>query len=453
MATLESEALKSPPPVRGIPLVGNALAMAKDPAQFFVDCYRKYGPVYRVRVFNNAYTVLAGAEAASFMGTRQGRDSLRSKEFWQGLVDEWGARRTLTGEDGETHQKLRAVMRHGYSRESVRGRYNELVTITDSVIARDWPVGKQVPVLQAMQYIVTEQLGAMLTGTSPREYVADIRTTILYILNVLVTRQRPKFMLKDPRYRHAKARVSELGRRMIAEYNASKSTRDPAHRNLVDDIMEAHERDPDLIPASDLILSLTGPFVAGLDTVANTTSAFVYTVLKHPEVLERVRSEADALFAQGSIDEADLKRVPSIEGAIMETMRLYPIAVAQMRTATRDFEFSGFRIREGELLYVATCVPHFMEEYYPNPFAFDIDRYAKPRAEHLQSGVYSPYGRGPHTCLGKTLAEVQMALLLARLFYQLDLELPSPGYQLQRKTLPTPGPSMKFKVRVRARRH
>ena len=453
MATLESEALKSPPRVRGIPLVGNVLAMAKDPAQFFVDCYRKYGPVYRVQVFNNTYTVLAGAEAASFMGTRQGRDSLRSKEFWQGLVDEWGAKRTLTGEDGETHQKLRTVMRHGYSRESVRGRYDELVKITDSVIERDWVVGTRVPVLQAMQYIVTEQLGAMLTGTSPREYVSDIRTTILYILNVLVTRQRPKFMLKDPRYKHAKERVSELGRRMIAEYYATKDTRDPTRRNLVDDIMEAHERDPDLIPASDLILSLTGPFVAGLDTVANTTSAFVYAVLKHPEVLERVRAEADAVFAQGSIDEADLKRMPSIEGAIMETMRLYPIAVAQMRTATRDFEFAGHGIREGELLYVATSVPHFMAEYYPNPEVFDIDRYAKPRAEHLQSGVYSPYGRGPHTCLGKTLAEVQMSLSLARLFYLLDLRLEPAGYELQRKTLPTPGPSMKFKVRVKARRH
>jgi cytochrome P450 len=453
MATLESEALKTPQRVRGIPLIGNVLAMAKDPAKFFVDCYREYGPVFRVRVLNNTYTVLAGAEAANFMGTRQGRDSLRSKEFWQGLVDEWGAKRTLTGEDGETHQKLRAVMRHGYSRESVRGRYDELVAITDSVIGRDWPVGRMVPVLQAMQYIVTEQLGDMLTGTSPREYVSDIRTTILYILNILVTRQRPKFMLKDPRYRHAKERVSELGRRMIAEYRATKDTRDPARRNLVDDIMEAHERDPDLIPASDLILSLTGPFVAGLDTVANTTSALVYAVLKHPEVLERVRSEADALFAKGSIDEADLKRVPAIEGAIMETMRLYPIAVAQMRTATRDFEFAGHRIREGELLYVATSVPHFMAEYFPNPQVFDIDRYQKPRAEHLKPGVYSPYGRGPHVCLGKTLAEDQMTLTVARLFYLLDLRLEPPDYELQRKTLPTPGPSMKFKVRVQARRH
>jgi cytochrome P450 len=217
--------------------------------------------------------------------------------------------------------------------------------------------------------------------------------------------------------------------------------------------MEAHARDPELMPESDLILSLTGPFVAGLDTVANTTSAFVYAVLKHPDVLERVRIEADALFAQGSIDEADLKRAPSIEAAVMETMRLYPIAVAQMRTATRDFEFAGHRIQANELLFVATSVPHFMEEYFPQPEKFDIDRYQKPRAEHLQSGAYSPYGRGPHTCLGKTLAEVQMTLTLARLFHQLDLSLESPGYVLQRKTLPTPGPSMKFKVRVKSRRH
>jgi cytochrome P450 len=170
-------------------------------------------------------------------------------------------------------------------------------------------------------------------------------------------------------------------------------------------------------------------------------------------VLARVRAEADALFAGGPIDEADLRNLPSIDGAIMEAMRVYTIAVAQMRTATRNFAFQGYQIREGELLYVATAVPHHMEEYYPNPDKFDIDRYAKPRAEHLKPGVYSPYGRGTHTCLGKTLAEVQMALSMARLFYLLDLELESPDYVLKTKVLPTPGPSMKFKVRVNRRRH
>ena len=125
--------LKEPALVKGLPFLGNALDMAKDPGRFFYECYRKYGPVFKLKVMSNTYTVLAGTEAANFMGTREGRDSLRSKEFWQGLVDEWGASRTLTGEDGETHQKLRAVMKHGYSKESRQGRYNELVEITDTV--------------------------------------------------------------------------------------------------------------------------------------------------------------------------------------------------------------------------------------------------------------------------------------------------------------------------------
>lgn len=444
----------STPLVRGLPLLGSVFAMARDPARFFVDAYRKYGPVFRVRLVNQTYTVIAGVEAANFMGTREGKECLRSKEFWQGLVEEYGATRTLVGEDGETHKQLREIMKRGYSRDSIRGRYNELVEITDGAMRRDWLPGTEVPVVEAMQYMVVDQLGTILTGSAPLEYVKDIRTTILYILNVLVTRQRPKILLKRPQYKKAKARVFELGERMIAEMRAGLASKPADERNLIDDILQANVDHPEIMPDSDLVLTVTGPYVAGLDTVANTTAAIVYTVLKHPDVHARVLQEVDALFATGTIDEdALMKRIPSLQGAIMETMRLYPIAVAQMRTATRDFRFAGHLIRAGELLYVGTSVPHFMHEFYPDPEKFDIDRYAKPRAEHMQSGAYSPYGRGPHTCLGKSLAEVQIALSMARLFHRLDLELESENYVLKTKTAPTPGPAMDFKVRVRGYRN
>jgi cytochrome P450 len=94
-----------------------------------------------------------------------------------------------------------------------------------------------------------------------------------------------------------------------------------------------------------------------------------------------------------------------------------------------------------------------MEEFFPKPEVFDIDRYERPRAEHLAPGAYSPYGRGPHTCLGKTLAEVQMAFSMARLFHRLDLALTSPDYALKTKAAPTPGPAMSFAVRVRGYRN
>jgi cytochrome P450 len=453
----ESIPLRETPTVPGLPLLGNVLDMAKDPARFFVDCYRKYGPVFRIRVLGKSYKVIAGVEAANFMGTREGKECLRSREFWEGLMREYGAKRMLTGEDGDSHKELRDIMRRGYSRESIKGRYNELVDITDRSLQRDWKVGESIPVVQACQYLVVDQLGTILTGAAPLEYVKDIRTTILYILNVLVTRQRPEFLLLRPEYKKAKNRVFELGNKMIADWRAKRAAQGPkpdAERNLIDDIMEANETRKSVMPDSDLMVSITGPYVAGLDTVANTTSAICYTVLKHPDVKARVLKEVDALFAEGPLTEdALLKRIPALNGAIMETMRLYPIAVAQMRTANKDFVFEGHQIKEGEMLYIGTSVPHFMDEHYPDAEKFDIDRYEKPRAEHLKSGVYSPYGRGPHTCLGKSLAEVQIALSMARIFYKLDLELDPPDYVLKTKTAPTPGPSMDFKVRVKGLRH
>ncbi len=450
----DSVQLRETPQVRGLPYLGSVFGMARGPAQFFVDCYRKYGPVFEITILGNRYKVLAGVEAANFMGSHAGKECLRSKEFWEGLVKEYGATRLLGGEDGDSHKQLRDIMRRGYSKESIKGRYNELIDITDGAIQRDWKTGQLVPVVEAVQYMVVDQLGTILTGAAPLEYVKDIRTTILYILNVLVTRQRPKFLLLNPKYKRAKARVFELGHKMIADWFATRGARKDAEKNLIDDIMETHVNHPEIMPASDLILTVTGPYVAGLDTVANSTGAMVYGALKYPEVLARIQKEVDELFAHGPVEEDHLmSRLPATNGAIMEAMRLFPVAAAQIRIANKDFVFEGHQIREGEMLYMGTSVPHFMEEYYPHPEKFDIDRYDKTRAEHMKPGVYSPYGRGPHTCLGKSLAEVQMALSMARLFYKLDLELETPDYVLKTKTAPTPGPVMDFKVRVKGYRH
>lgn len=443
---------KSIPVVPGLPLLGNTLEMAKDPAAFFLRAYRKHGAIFKIHVFGRDSIVIAGPEAAMFMTTRDGRDSLRSKEFWEGLVGEYGATETLTGLDGERHTRLRALVREGFSREAVQGHYEELIEATDRALGRRWHPGSTVPVLEGMQYLVVEQLGMLLTGQAPIEYVKDIRFAILTILNVLVTKQRPRLLLHDPRYSRAHRRIKELGEAMIADFR-TRLDEGTAPDNLITDIIRANKEGSDLMPDQNLILSVTGPYVAGLDTVANTLAACIYGILKHPEVLARVQVEADALFSGPVVDEAAVRNMPAINGAIMEAMRLWPIAVAQMRTATRDFEFAGHIVPENEMIYVGTSVPHFMEEFFPDPTRFDVDRYQRPRAEHLQKGAYSPFGRGPHSCLGQGLAEIQMAVAMARLFHRFELALPSPDYVLKTKTAPTPGPSLSFAVRVVSERN
>src|SRR6516165_5244866 len=90
-----------PPIVKGLPIIGSTLKMAKDPAKFFYESYRKYGPAFRVHVFGNELTVIAGTEAANFMGTREGKECLRSREAWEPMIREQGITKNLVYVDGE----------------------------------------------------------------------------------------------------------------------------------------------------------------------------------------------------------------------------------------------------------------------------------------------------------------------------------------------------------------
>jgi len=438
---------KKIPRVKGIPFVGSTLEMAKDPAAFFVRAYRDYGPVYQVNVFGRKQYVIAGVESAKLMSTKKGRDGLRSKEFWQDFVDHYGASKTLTQIDGEEHRKMRAIMRKGFSREAAGGKYHLLTDIVDKSIIRDWNAAEPVPIVEAFQYMIVQMIGEMMAGDAPLEYVKDIRTNILFLLNVLVARVRPKIFLKSPRFKKASKRVDELGQKMVEQFRAYAESGELPD-NLLGDVYQAHIDDPEFVQERDLSVLLTGPYVAGLDTVANTVAAATYGILKTPGVLEKVQAEADALYAKDTVTEMDIRGLDYIQGCLKEAMRIWPIAVAQMRTTNHDLEFEGHIIPKDELIFIGTSVPHFMEEYFPDPYKFDPDRFNEERREHMKPGVYAPFGRGPHSCLGQNLAEVLMGTLMARLFHRLELSLDPPDYVLKTKTAPTPGPAMSFAVKV-----
>ena len=71
---------------------------------------------------------------------------------------------------------------------------------------------------------------------------------------------------------------------------------------------------------------------------------------------------------------------------------MYPVAPVLVRTVTNSFDFAGYRIPAGENVMIATTVPHYLPECFPEPDRFDIDRYTPERAEHRQPEVYAPFG-------------------------------------------------------------
>lgn len=435
----------------GWPLLGNALQMGKDPAAFFYQAYRNHGAVFQTKVMGNEWLALVGPEAAKFMGSSEGKECLRSKEVWSGVGLEYGAKHTLVAEDGPIHKKLRKAFQPSFAKGAMRGRYDEFLGVTDSQLEENWKVGSEVPVVWAFQRMATHQLGTLNTDFTPDGYEDDIRVAIRNMVTVRVLKMWPEFMAHTPSYKRAKNRFHGMGQKLIDRYHERKANGFEGRRTLVDDAMEMHLNDPDLLPESDLIQVIVSPFVAGLDTVASTISCMLYEVLARPDVLARIHAEVDALFAKGEVSEEDMtpKVIPTLFMAMMETLRLHPIAPLAMRVANKDFVFEGVPVKEGEMLYIGYTVCHYMEEFFPEPEVFNVDR---PPTQYKQPGAFTPYSRGAHTCLGKTLAEVQMLLTMARLFYRLDMSLPEGYTELKKTTFPTPAPNKHFKVQVKGYR-
>ncbi len=177
-----------------------------------------------------------------------------------------------------------------------------------------------------------------------------------------------------------------------------------------------------------------------------------YALLKQPDLLPPVPAEADLLFADGTPTAPGLRKLDFTHRVVLETLRMYPIAPAMIRTVANSFEFAGYTIPAGTQVIMATTVPRYLPVYFPYPERFDIDRYLPDRAEHRQPGAFASFGLGPHRGLGSGFAEVQIAVTLATIVHHAELVLDPPDYELQINPAPTPRLDKSFKFKVVRRR-
>src|SRR5258708_11750884 len=115
--------------------------------------------------------------------------------------------------------------------------------------------------------------------------------------------------------------------------------------------------------------------LAGIDTVANSLSFMVYALLAHPDARLRVQAEVDTAWSHGTRSWEQLKQMPDLHGAMMETLRRYPVAGGHRARDARPLTLAGYHLEPGNEVEVAMTVPHFLEEVYPDPMQFDLERF------------------------------------------------------------------------------
>ncbi len=150
--------------------------------------------------------------------------------------------------------------------------------------------------------------------------------------------------------------------------------------------MLAHGKDTQSMPPMEFLGNLILLIVGGNDTTRNSISGGVLALNQNPAEYAKLR--------------ADLGLIPNM---VSEIIRWQTPLAYMRRTATRDLEFRGQKMRKGDRVAMWYVSGNRDERTIPEPNRFWIDR---PNARH-----HLAFGFGLHRCMGNRLAEMQLRVL------------------------------------------
>ena len=146
--------------------------------------------------------------------------------------------------------------------------------------------------------------------------------------------------------------------------------------------------------------------VAGNETTRNATSGGLLALIQNPGELDKLR------------------RNPRLLGSAVEEIVRFTSPVIQFcRTAARDTELRGVKIRAGEAACLFYPSANRDEEVFPDGDRFRVERDPNP---HLGFGI------GEHFCMGAHLARLELEVVFGQLVSRLEeVELVGPVRRLR----------------------
>ena len=268
--------------------------------------------------------------------------------------------------------------------------------------------------MEAISFEVMMRIAMGTDGRSERE--EKLRTLIPQMMD----RCESPFTL-IPWFRHEIGGVTPYARLMrfidgIDEilYEAIEERRADPLVEIRDDalsllIRATHE---DGSPLDDQVIrdELLTMLMAGYETTtAGLTWAFE-RLLRAPDKLDRLLDE----LATG--DQTYLMAV------VKETLRRRPVIPIAARKALDPIELMGYSLPAGSVLMVSIYLIHGDPEIYPDPKAFEPERFLNRDPKGTEGGAWIPFGGGIRRCLGASLAQYEMAVVIRTVLEEAKLQ-------------------------------
>jgi cytochrome P450 family 135 len=417
-----------------LPAPLQAALFVADAPRFLRGNRRRYGPNFRLKmpiIGDVAYLSDPAAIKQVFTG---GSDLFHAGEGNVMLRPLLG-RHSLLLLDEDEHLAHRRMLLPPFHGDRVR-RYAETVRALAAAEVETWPRGEALAMHPRMQRITLGVIMRAVIGVRDDERAAELGRLLQRLLGDMTAWDMVLFSAwpgaadsrigrRLPQLRML-ARVDELIYEEIARHRAEPGD------DVLSVLIAARDEDGRGLDDTELRDELVTLLVAGHETTATGLAWCFEALVRHPDVLRRVRDDpADDAY---------------LDAVCKETLRVRPVVPDVARRVTRTIELGGGRVEAGATVWPAILLTHL--HAYDDALAFRPERFLDTRP-----GTYTwlPFGGGPRRCVGAAFALMEMREVLRTVLEHVDVEAVERAPERARIRHVTLVPAKGGLVRVRTR--
>jgi cytochrome P450 len=406
---LVAEARVAPGP-EGELLLGRLSKFRRDPLRMLLELQREYGELVRVRLGPHlVHQVTDPAAIRTLLHEHDAR--YRRGRFYSRFRLFFG--RGMLTTDRDAWRMRRRQSQPFFHRQRLEAGAPVITECTAAMLDRWGELARRgeafdvVPELMGLSLAV---LGRLLLGMDLSDDMDRIGPAVRFSLKAMILTGEIDQVLPswlptpyNRTLRRSKRVLDETIERVVGEHRAGRC---PAP-DLASALLAAGWTDREV---HDELMTV---FLAGHETTGCGLAWTLYAIARHPEVRGRLEEELARVPGGRAPTVDDLARLPYLCRVVDESLRLYPPIWLFPRDANEDGELGGYHVPAGTSILVTPYASHRNPAHWPDPEAFDPDRFLPERAAGRPRYAYLPFGGGRRRCIGYYLALLELRLIVA----------------------------------------
>ncbi len=395
----------------------------RDLRALLLDCYRRYGPVFTVRLMQRRLVFMIGPAANHYMTVSHASNFTIRESLMREMIEIAGDGLFTT--DGEYHRRMRKAVLPALQADSVASYFDIIVEESELAFGRLTP-GEALDVHSWARRLVLRIIMRSLFGFDPDG--EEMRAS-----RVLETfdefHNMPAAMMMLPSRFSPKGRfmriVAKLDQMIYAEI-ARRRAGDGGGADIMSLLLNMRDEDGELLSPGQVRDQAITLLLASGATTGSVLTFFLYELARHPRVAERILAEQREQAGGGCPSAEQLKRgeLVELEMALDEALRMYPSVWIGPRRSASAFEFEGVTVPANAYVSYCPLASHYLPEVFPEPERYRPERFAPEAKAVLPKGAYVPFGGGSRTCIGMRLALMELRTITSLALKRFEFEVP-----------------------------